>query len=278
MKVAGRRTGLLAVKAGMTASWDINGRRWPITVLHVDGCRVVEVKAPETHGYAALQLGVCPRKAKHVNRSIIGHFARWFPQEAEEEQEALASGITYPYRLLRRLEEFRISPEATLPVGHPLNAAHFAPGQYVDVQGVTRGKGFAGVMKRHGFAGQPASHGNSLSHRVGGSIGVGAATPSRVFKKQKMAGRMGNKRRTQQNLVVHKIDTKRNLILIRGCLPGANGSIVRVTDSIKKRTANTNSFVHDGGTVHFPTMPLHLQLDLPDELTWDDEPQFTLYS
>ena len=271
-EVSDRRSGLLAVKAGMTASWDINGRRAALTVLHVDGCRVVQVKDKEKHGYTALQLGVCPRKVKHVNRSVVGHFAKWAPPEEE----------AYPYLLLRTLEEFRVSPEALLPVGTPMNAAHFVPGQLVDVQGTTRGKGFAGVMKRHGFKGQPASHGNSRAHRRPGSIGQ-SATPSRVFKGKKMPGRMGGKRRTVQNLVVHSIDTKRNLISVRGAVPGANGRIVRVTDSIKAygRRLASNRFQHDqrgGGKIFFPTMPLDLQRNLPDVLEWDDEPQKKLYS
>ena len=253
----------------LSLGWDVNGKRWPLTVLHLDGCRVIEVKDVERNGYTALTVGVCPRKAKHVDRAVMGQFAK----SLEETQV----DVPYPYRLLRRLEEFRVSPDAVLPVGTPVNAAHFAPGQLVDVQGTTRGKGMQGVMKRHGFKGGPASHGASKSHRTPGSIG-NCAKPAKVFKGTKMAGKMGNRKRTQQNLTVHKIDTKRNLVILRGCIPGANGSIVRLTDSIKARSRKTNLYTDKDGPLHYPTMDLNLQEALPDELYWEDEPLAKLYS
>jgi len=263
-EVGDRRTGVLAVKAGMMASWDEHGNRHALTVLHVDGCRVVQVKEADKHGYTGLQVGVCPRKGKHVNRPMMGHFAKWSP----------SNQVDYPYMLLRRLEEFRISPKAVLPVGHPLNANHFVPGQFVDIQGVTRGKGFQGVMKRHGFAGQPASHGNSKAHRVPGSIGQ-CATPSKVFKGKKLPGRMGGKRRTIQNLLVHRIDNIRNLIFVRGAIPGARGTIVRVTDSIGKYLKPQMRYVQEkeSGKIHFPTTPLDIQKELPPILHYENEPK-----
>ena len=148
-----RRAGLIAVKVGMTQEWDHWGARIPLTVLWVDECQVVQVKRPETDGYLALQLGCGAKRPKQVSGTLRGHFS--------------AAGVP----IKRKVAEFRITPDALLPVGFSLLASHFVAGQYVDVSGTSIGKGFQGVMKRWGFAGQPASHGNSLAHRGAGSTG-----------------------------------------------------------------------------------------------------------
>ena len=148
-----RRSGIVAVKVGMTQEWDHWGARIPLTALWVDDCQVVQVKRPETDGYLALQLGCGAKRPKQVPATLRGHFS--------------AAGVP----IKRKVAEFRVTPDAVLPVGFTMLASHFVAGQYVDVTGTSIGKGFQGVMKRWGFAGQPASHGNSLSHRGAGSTG-----------------------------------------------------------------------------------------------------------
>jgi large subunit ribosomal protein L3 len=148
-----RRSGLIAVKVGMTQEWDHWGAHMPLTVLWVDDCQVVQVKRPETDGYLALQLGCGAKRPKQVSGTLRGHFS------------------TADVPIKRKVAEFRVTPDALLPVGFSLLASHFVAGQYVDVSGTSIGKGFQGVMKRWGFAGQPASHGNSLAHRGAGSTG-----------------------------------------------------------------------------------------------------------
>lgn len=211
-----RRAGIVAVKAGMTQEWDHWGVRIPLTVLWVDECQVVQVKRPEKEGYLALQLGAGIRRAKQVPVTLQGHFA--------------SAGVP----IKRHVAEFRVSPDSILPVGHTLSAAHFVAGQYVDVTGTTIGKGFQGVMKKWGFAGQPASHGNSLSHRSAGSTGS-CQDPGKVFKGKKMAGRMGGKRRTVQNCLVWRVDPIRNLIYVRGQVPGHKGNFVLIKDAVRKQ-------------------------------------------
>ena len=244
-----RRTGALAVKVGMLGTWDASGQRHALTVLHVDGCRVVQVKDAATDGYTALQLGAGALKPKHAASAHAGHCGA-------HGGEAVAGT---PYELARTLAEFRVSADAVLPPGTRVPAAHFAPGQLVDVRGATRGKGFQGAMKRWNFGGQRATHGVSKTHRAHGSMG-GCQNPGRVFKGKKMAGRMGGRNRTAQNLTVHKIDTVRDLLFVRGCVPGAKGTWVRVTDAVKKVTPAA----YDAGDVPFPTRPA--DEDLPDVL------------
>lgn len=212
---AKRRTGLLAKKIGMTRLFDDKGTHVPVTVLQVEQCQVVAVKTQERDGYVALQVGVGKAKANRVTKPLRGHFAK---AKVEPKKE---------------LVEFRVSPDAVLDAGAEISAAHFVAGQFVDVTGVTIGKGFAGVMKRHNFGGLRATHGVSVSHRSHGSTG-GRQDPGRVFKNKKMAGHMGAVRVTQQNLTVVAVDAEQGLIMIKGAVPGADGGYLQVRDAVKR--------------------------------------------
>lgn len=210
------RTGLIARKVGMTRVFAEDGSHVPVTVLHVDGVRVVAVRSAEKDGYTAIQLGAGRAKVKNVGKPMRGHFAK-----AKVEPT-------------KKLVEFRVTPDALLEVGAELSAAHFLPGQHVDVTGTTIGKGFAGVMKRHNFRGLEASHGVSISHRSHGSTGQ-RQDPGRVFKGKKMAGHLGDVRATTQSVTVVSTDAERGLIMIKGAVPGANGGWVLVRDSAKRK-------------------------------------------
>jgi large subunit ribosomal protein L3 len=211
------RTGLIAEKVGMTRVFDDAGAHVPVTVLKVDACQVVQVRTAERDGYTAVQLGVGKAKVKNVTKPMRGHYAK-----AKVEPK-------------RRLVEFRVSADALIEVGSELTAAHFLPGQFVDVTGTSIGKGFAGVMKRHNFGGLRATHGVSVSHRSHGSTG-NRQDPGRTFPGKKMAGHLGDARVTTQNLRIVSVDAERGLILVRGSVPGADGGYVLVRDA-KKRTA-----------------------------------------
>jgi len=210
----GRRVGALAMKVGMLPVWDKWGERHPATVLHLDECQVVQVKTEENNGYYSMQLGVGEAKPSRVNISSQGHFDKF--------------GV----KPKRKLMEFRVTPDALLSPGTKISAMHFVPGQLVDVCGVSKGKGFAGVMKRWNFGGGRATHGNSLAHRIPGSTGC-RQDPGRVFKNKKMPGRMGGEKITAQNLFILKIDPIRDLLYVKGAVPGSNGTFVRIVDAVK---------------------------------------------
>lgn len=208
-----QRTGLVARKVGMTRFFTEAGLHEPVTVLQVSHCQVIAVKS---YGQAhALQIGVGTKKANRVTKALRGHFAK-----AKVEPKA-------------KLVEFRVSQDAVLDVGAEITAAHFVPGQFVDVTGTTIGKGFAGVIKRHNFGGLRATHGVSISHRSHGSTG-GRQDPGRVFKNKRMAGHMGDVRTTIQNLTVIAVDADKGLIMVRGAVPGAEGSYVMIRDAVKR--------------------------------------------
>lgn len=210
------RTGLIAQKLGMTRVFTEEGSHIPVTVLKIDNCQVVAVRTEATDGYTAVQLGVGTAKTKNVSKPQRGHFAK-----AKVEPKA-------------RLAEFRVSGDALLEVGAEITAAHFVPGQYVDVVGISIGKGFAGAMKRHNFAGLRASHGVSVSHRSHGSTGQ-RQSPGKTFKNKKMAGHLGAERVTTQSLEVVLADPERGLLMIKGSVPGSRGGFVLVKDASKRK-------------------------------------------
>ncbi len=210
------RTGLLAQKVGMTRLFTDDGAHVPVTVLQLDGCQVVAQRTKEKDGYSAVQLGAGVIKVKNVSKAMRGHFAK-----ASVEPK-------------RKVVEFRVSEDALVDVGAELSAAHFVAGQLVDVTGISLGKGFAGVMKRHNFHGLRATHGVSISHRSHGSTGQ-RQDPGKVFKGKKMAGHMGAEWVTIQNLEVAAIDAERGLIMLRGAVPGVKGSWIQVRDAVKRK-------------------------------------------
>src|SRR3954451_6803909 len=208
------RTGVIAKKMGMTRLFQEDGRHVPVTVLALDNVQVVSRKEADGDGYVAVQLGAGTKKAKNMTKPERGHFGK-----AEVEPKA-------------RLAEFRVAEDALLDVGAELTADHFVAGQLVDIQGVTQGKGFAGGMKRWGFGGLRATHGVSLSHRSLGSTG-NRQDPGRVFKNKKMAGHMGARNRTQQNLEIVRTDAARGLIFVKGSVPGSKGGWLLIKDAVK---------------------------------------------
>jgi large subunit ribosomal protein L3 len=208
------RTGVIAKKVGMTRLFQADGRHVPVTVLQLDDVQVVGRREKDKDGYTAVQLGAGKAKAKNVAKPQRAAFGK-----AEVEPKV-------------RVAEFRVEDDGLLDVGAHISADHFVPGQMVDVSGVTQGKGFAGAMKRRGFGGLRATHGVSVSHRSHGSTG-NRQDPGRVFKNKKMAGHMGARNRTQQNLEVVRTDPIRGLLFIKGSVPGHKGSWLTVTDAIK---------------------------------------------
>ena len=209
------RTGLIAQKLGMTRHFTETGDHVPVTVLKVDNCQVVAVRTAEKDGYTALQLGVGKAKVKNVSQGLRGHYAK-----AKIEPKA-------------KLVEFRVTPDAVLEVGAEVTAAHFVPGQFVDVIGTTKGRGFSGVMRRWNFGGLRATHGVSVSHRSHGSTGQ-RQDPGKVFKNKKMAGHYGVERVTTQNLKIIAADVERGLIYVAGNVPGFDGAYVLVKDAAKR--------------------------------------------
>ena len=208
------RTGVIAKKMGMTRLFQDDGRHVPVTVLQLEGVQVVARREMDRDGYTAVQLGAGVAKAKNVAKPQRCHFGK-----AEVEPKAVVC-------------EFRVTEDNLLDVGAELSADHFVAGQYVDIQGRTQGKGFAGAMKRWNFGGLRATHGVSVSHRSHGSTG-NRQDPGRVFKNKKMAGHMGDKYRTQQNLEVVGTDAERGLIFVKGSVPGSKGGWLFVKDAVK---------------------------------------------
>ena len=208
------RKGLLGTKLGMTQVWDENNRIVPVTVIEAGPNVVTQVRTPETDGYSAVQLAFGAIDPRKVNKPDSGHFAK--------------AGVTPR----RHVVELRTDDASEYTIGQELKADVFEAGAVVDVTGTSKGKGNAGVMKRHGFHGLRASHGVHRKHRSPGSIG-GCATPGRVFKGLRMAGRMGSDRVTTQGLTIHSVDAERNLILVKGAVPGPNGSLVLIRDAAK---------------------------------------------
>lgn len=217
------RTGMIAKKEGMTRIFDEDGRQIPVTVLKVEGCQVVSVRTDETDGYTAVQLGAGVRKANRTNKAQKGHFAK--AKVAPKQKVA----------------EFRVTKDNLLEVGAELSVNHYVEGQFVDVIGTTKGKGFQGAMKRWNFGGMRATHGVSVSHRALGSTGQ-CQDPGKVFKGKKMAGQMGNVRQTTQSLKVVGVDLEEGLILIKGAVPGANKGWVFIQDSEKKALVDNVPF------------------------------------
>ena len=206
--------GVLGRKLGMTQVWDSENRLVPVTVVEAGPNVVTQVRTAEADGYAAVQIAFGAIDPRKVNKPMTGHFAK--------------AGVTPR----RHLVELVTSDAGDYSLGQEITATAFEAGQEVDVVGTTKGKGTAGVMKRHGFHGVGASHGAHRNHRKPGSIG-GASTPSRVFKGIKMAGRMGNARKTIQNLTIHSVDAENGLVLIKGAVPGVRGGVVLIRSAVK---------------------------------------------
>lgn len=206
--------GVLGTKLGMTQVWDENGKLVPVTVVQTGANVVTQVRSVETDGYDAVQIAFGQIDPRKVSKPLKGHFEK--------------AGVTPR----RHLVELRTVNAAEYALGQEIDASIFEAGQKVDVVGTTKGKGFAGAMKRHGFAGVGASHGAHKNHRKPGSVG-GASTPGRVFKGQRMPGRMGAVRQTTMNLTLHGIDVENNLLLIKGAVPGSKGQVVLVRSAVK---------------------------------------------
>jgi large subunit ribosomal protein L3 len=207
-------TGVLGTKLGMTQVWDENNKVIPVTVVQVSPNVITQIRTQDNDGYDAIQIAAGQIDPRKVTKPLKGHFEK--------------AGVTPR----RHITEIRTSDASSYEVGQEINADVFEPGTIVDVVGTSKGKGTAGVMKRHNFSGVGASHGAHRNHRKPGSIGA-SATPSRVFKGMKMSGRMGNERVTVMNLKVHAVDADRNLLLIKGAVPGPKGRLVFVRTARK---------------------------------------------
>lgn len=214
--------GILGRKLGMTQIWDADNRVVPVTVIQAGPCRVVQLKTPERDGYSAVQLAFGESKVGNLTKAQLGHLSK---------AEATPT---------RHLAELRVDDLSGFEVGQTIAADLFGAGERVDVTGISKGKGFTGVMARHNFKGQGASHGNHKKHRAPGAIGA-CATPSRVFKGMRLPGQHGNSRVTTLNLEVVEVDAERDLLLVRGSVPGSSGSLVFVRDAVKSPTKATTS-------------------------------------
>jgi len=205
---------IVGEKVGMTQVWDDNNNVIPVTVVRVTPCRVVQVKTPDSDGYSALQVTYGSKDLRKLTKPVAGHY----------ESAGVDPGI--------KLVELRIDDVSSYSVGQEISVDLLEAGERIDVTAVSKGKGFAGVMKRHNFGGMSASHGTHRTHRKPGSIGQ-CATPSRVFKGMRMAGQMGNEKVTILNLKVVQADAEQNLLLVKGAVPGPNGGIVLIRDAVK---------------------------------------------
>jgi large subunit ribosomal protein L3 len=206
--------GILGRKLGMTQVWDADNRVVPVTVIQAGPCRVVQLKTPERDGYSAVQLALGEAKAGTLTKAQLGHLAKADVPPA------------------RHLAELRVDDVSMFEVGQVLEADVFEAGERVDVTGISKGKGFTGVMKRHNFSGQGASHGNHKKHRAPGAIGA-CATPARVFRGTRLPGQHGNARVTTLNLEVVEADAEAALLLVKGAVPGRSGSVVFVRNAVK---------------------------------------------
>lgn len=211
--------GIIGRKLGMTQVFDEKGNAVPVTVIEAGPCSIVQIKTEEKEGYNALQLGFLPKKPSRVNKPMMGHFRK--------------AGVG-PFYVLK---EFRVDSVEGYQLGQQITVEVFKPGDYVDVTGWTKGRGFTGVMKRHNYSGAPGSHGTSDYHRHGGSVGS-ATDPGRTWKGKGMPGRYGNERVTVQNLLVVDVKPERNLLLVKGAVPGGVNSIVLVREAKKKRSGD----------------------------------------
>ncbi len=210
--------GLIGRKRGMTRIFNDEGVSVPVTVLQIDSNRIVQIKTMDKDGYNAVQVAAGEKKSSRVNKPMAGHYAA---------AGTLAGMVISEFRVEAAEDLNSLNPGDELPL------SRFSEGEYVNVRGTSNGKGFAGTVKRHNFRTQDATHGNSLSHRAPGSNGM-CQTPGRVFKGKKMSGQMGNKKVTVENLSIAKIDSDRNLILVKGAVPGAKGADIIITPSKKK--------------------------------------------
>jgi len=241
-----RRVGLLAIKEGMLTEYDNWMRPIACTVLRIPELYVTQVKTEPNEGYTALQIGIRGALLHRQPNSVLGHLSK----------KDLPTDLT-------KLQEFRVTPEALVPIGTKLHPLHFTPGQYIDVQALTKGKGTQGPMKRWGFSGGNASHGASKSHRQLGSTGT-STSPGKVFKGKKMAGRMGHEKVTIRSLLLWKIDTEYNVLFVKGAIPGPKGGIVRVRDALFKRFEKPPPFPTYVLPEHIdPFEPTEYEADLP---------------
>jgi len=209
------RTGLIALKLGMSRVLDSCGFHIPVTICKIDNCRVISVRTMDRDGYNSIQVGYGSLKRRKVSKPMLGYFQKLKVEPA------------------KKIREFRIRDANFLDIGYELNANHFVSGQYVDATSISIGKGFAGTMKRYNFSGMSATHGVSVSHRSQGSTGQ-CQDPGKVFKGTKMAGHMGAKKVTIQNLLVYSLDIEENLVILKGSVPGSVGSYILLRDAIKK--------------------------------------------
>lgn len=214
MTISPKIKGLMGTKLGMTQVWDENNNLIPVTVVQAEPNVVTQLRNDEADGYTAIQIAYGAIDPRKVSKPLVGHFDK--------------AGVTPR----RHVVEIRTSDVVDYTLGQDLTVEQFEAGQFIDVTANSKGKGFAGAMKRHNFAGAGASHGEKKNHRKPGSVG-GAATPGRVFKGKKLPGRMGNVKTTTQNLTLHGIDVENNLLLIKGAVPGPRGRVVLVRDAVK---------------------------------------------